>query len=127
MIRPSVKAVELASGQTVIIDTALAHSKNVLIAAIGSAGNLSSRILSDSHLSAFTTQQGEKPGASAEEIASLLNENGFPIENGLVLVRTGSQQTLRVVSERAVEATVVGELRLDHILSLLLSSNGETK
>jgi hypothetical protein len=126
LIRPSVKAVELKSGQTVVIDTALVNSKDVLIAVVGRVGHLSNRILSDS-LAAFAVAQDEKSAVKAEDIDDLLGESGFKDASGLVVVRTGSDQSLRQVSNKAVEITVSGELRLDHVLSLLFSSNAETK
>lgn len=126
LIRPSVKAVELQSGQTVIVDTALVNSKDVLIALVGRVGSISNRVLSNS-LAAFATAKDEKSAVTAEEIEKLLFESGLPTKNGVVVVRTGSQQNIRQVSNTAVEVTVARELRLDHILSLLLSSNKETK
>lgn len=126
LIRPSVKALELKSGQTVVIDTALVHSKDVLIAVVGRIGHLSNRILSDA-LAAFAVAQDDHAAAKAEEIENLLRESGFKDGSGLVVVRTGSDQGLKHVSDKAVEITVSGELRLDHVLSLLVSSNAETK
>lgn len=126
LIRPSVKAVELKSGQTVVIDTALVNSKEVLIAVVGRLGHLSNRILSDS-LAAFAVAQDEKSAVKAEEIENLLGDSGFKDASGLVVVRTGSEQSLRQASNKAVEITVSGELRLDHVLSLLFSSNAETR
>lgn len=126
LIRPSVKAVDLPTGQTVVVDTALVKSKDVLIAVIGRLGHLSNRILSDS-LAAFSIAQDEELAAKAEEIEKLLHQSGFNSQGGIVVVRTGSKQGLMQVSDNAVEVTVPGELKLDHILSLLLSSNKETK
>jgi hypothetical protein len=72
LIRPSIKAVETANGQTIVIDTALTGSKNVLIVAIGSVGNFSSKILSESHLAAFATRQSEQSTISTEDIHTIL-------------------------------------------------------
>jgi dihydroxyacetone kinase len=126
LMRPSIKAVETASGQTVVVDTALANSKDVLIAAIGNAGNFSSKILSESHLAAFTIEQYGRQAISAEEIAETLQKSGFPTENGVVVVRVGSKEDLRV-AHFVVELSVDGELKLDHILSLLLATKPEVK
>jgi hypothetical protein len=126
LMRPSIKAVETASGQTLLVDTALANSNDVLVAVIGSAGDLSSKILSESHLAAFTTEQSESPAILAEEITETLRNNGFPTENGVIIVRAGSKQDLRV-AQGVAELSVVGELRLDHILSLLLATKPEVK
>lgn len=126
LIRPSVKAVELQSGQSVVIDTALVNSKKVLIAVVGKLGQLSNRILSDS-LAAFAVAKDEGSAVKAEEIEKLLLESGFSIESGVVVVRTGPEKNLKSVSNKTVEVTVPGELKLDHALSLLFSSNEETK
>jgi dihydroxyacetone kinase len=126
LMRPSIKSVQTASGETVVVDTALAKSKDVLIAAVGSVGNFSSKILSESHLAAFTTEPHGKPNISAEEIQTVLKDNGFPIQNGIVVVRSSSTQDLRV-SRAIVELSVEGELKLDHILSLLSATNPEIK
>jgi hypothetical protein len=125
LIRPSVKAIELPGGQTLVVDTALVNSKDVLIAVVGRIGSLSNRILSDS-LAAFAIASDEST-VTAGEIEKLLHESGFPTENGVVVVRTGSEQNLRQASDKAVEVTVAGELKLDHVLSLLLSLNSGTK
>ena len=126
LMRPSIKAVETASGQTVVVDTALITSKDVLIVAIGSAGNFSSKILSESHLAAFTVEEHGRPAISAEEIAETLKNSGFPTENGVVVVRASSREDLRA-AQGVAELSVVGELKLDHILSLLLASKSEVK
>jgi dihydroxyacetone kinase len=126
LMRPSIKAVETASGQKLLVDTALANSKDVLVAAIGSAGNLSSKILSESHLAAFTTEQYESPAISADEITETLRKSGFPTENGVIIVRAGSKEDLRV-AQGVAELSVIGELTLDHILSLLLATKPGVK
>jgi hypothetical protein len=126
LIRPSVKAVELPSGQTIVVDTSLVSSKDVLIAVVVRVGNFPNQILSHA-LPAFATAQDESAAITTEDIEKVLLENGFRTQNGVVVVRTGSRETTRQVSDTAIEVTVVGELKLDHILSLLLSSNSETK
>jgi hypothetical protein len=126
LMRPSIKAVDIEHGQIVFLDTALARSKNVLIAAIGSVGNFSSKILSESHVVAFTSEPFARGTTSAEDIAKVLKESGFPTENGVVVIRGGSKQDLKA-SSGLVDVSVIGELKFDHILSLLASANPETK
>ena len=127
LIRPSVKTVEAYNGQTlVVIDTALTGSENVLFTAIGTVGRFSSTILSESHLAAFTTEQTSQSIISAEEIQTVLKDNGFPIHNGVVVVRSGSKQNLRT-SHRVVELSLEGELKLNHVLSLLSAIKPEIK
>ena len=126
LMRPSIKTVETSTGQTVVVDTALEYSKNVLLAAIGNVGNFSSKILSESHLSAFTTEQPGKSTLSAVQIQTILKDNGFPIQNGVVIVRSSSKQILKT-SRNIIELSVEGELQLDHILSLLSAMRPELK
>ncbi|KAG4430441.1 hypothetical protein IFR05_014067, partial [Cadophora sp. M221] len=123
LMRPSIKVVETASGQTVVIDTALANSKDLLIAAVASIGNISSKILSESHLAAFTIE-GDGTAVSAKELVKALKDSGFPVENGVVVLRTGTKQEFIRVSG-VLELVVDGELKLDHVLSLLLAAEPE--
>ncbi len=125
LMRPSIKVVDVTDGQTIIIDTALANSKDVLIVAVGSIANFSSKILSESHLAAFTIQQNGK-AISAQDLAKALKDTGFPVDNGVVVVRANGKQNLRS-SAGITELSVDGELKLDHILSLLLAAKPEVK
>jgi hypothetical protein len=126
LMRPSIKVVEAGDGQVVVLDTTLANSNSVLIAAISSTGNFSSKILSESHLSAFTTEQFGTSKISAEAITKVLKDASFPVENGVIVIRAASKQDLRKVPGIA-ELSVTGELKLDHVLSLLLATKTEVK
>jgi hypothetical protein len=126
LMRPSIEAVETASGHSVVVDTALAKSKDVLLAAVGSAGSFSSKILSESHLAAFTTVQYGKQNISADEIRTVLKDSGFPINNGIIVVRSSSTQDLKAPPGIA-DLSVEGELKLDHVLSLLSATKPEIK
>ena len=127
LVRPSIKVVETPSGQAVVVDHALAKTKNPLITAIGSLGNFSSKILSESHLAAFSTEDGKRV-ISAEDIVKALEANDFPVKNGVLVVRASSKQDLRVnETGDMIDLAVVGELELDHVLSLLGASNTETR
>jgi hypothetical protein len=127
LIRPSVKAVEASSGQAfVVIDTAFAASENVLFTAVGTVGRFSSKILNEPHLAAFTTEQSDQSIISAEEIQTILKDNGFPIHNGVVVVRSGSKQNLRTAN-KVVELSLEGESKLNHVLSLLSAIKSEIK
>lgn len=125
LMRPSLRIVETSSNGTLILDTDLTASQNVLLAAVGSAGNFSSRILSDSHLAAFTTQQKEEPNLAAKEIQDILGSNGFPVKNGIVVVKSGSKQTVER-QPKLLELELTRELELDHVLSLLSAAKPET-
>ena len=126
LIRPSIKTVETVNGQSVIVDTALTGSRNVLIVAIGSVGNFSCKILSESHLAAFTTEKSEQSTISVEDIHTILKDSGFPVQNGVLVVRSSTKQNL-TSSRGIVELSVRGELKLDHVLSLLSAVKSEIK
>jgi hypothetical protein len=128
LLRPCVNILELNSGHSAMVDPTLAKTKNVLLAAIGGTGNnLSSKLLSDSHLSLFTAEESGKQTVSIQDISKVLGESAHPVENGLVVVRIGSKQELKVVSRSVAEVTVLGQLEFDHVLSLLSSSSTTTK
>jgi dihydroxyacetone kinase len=126
LMRPSIRVIETPSGQPVVVDTAVANTKNTLIAAIGNAGNFSGKILSESKLAAFSTMPLEKQPVSAEGISKALKDSGFPVENGVVVIRAASKQDLRTFPG-GLEVAVEEALKLDHILSLLAALNAETK
>ena len=124
-MRPSVREVQTPSGNSIIIDTALASSKNVLVAAIGSAGQFSSKVLSESHLAAFSA--GPEVGSiSASDVLKVMEDSGFPIENGVVIVKEASKKNLKVFDNNVV-VEVEEQATLDHVISLLSSVNTETK
>lgn len=125
LMRPSTKVVETTSGQAVVIDTALASSKDVLITAVGNIGNFSSKILSESHLAAFTVEEHGK-AVSTRELAKVLKDSGFSTENGIVVIRAGTSEEFILVS-RVLELVVEGGLKLDHVLSLLQAAKPEVK
>ena len=125
-MRPSIKVMETSSDHPVVVDTALANSKSPLIAAIVNVGCLSGKILSESRLAAFSIESPEKQPVSAEDISKALDDSGFPVENGVVVVRAASTPGLRLFPG-GLEVVVGGELVLDHVLSLLGASNAETK
>jgi hypothetical protein len=128
LMRPSTKIVESSNSQIMVIDTALSNSTDILIAAVASKGNYSNKILSESSLAAFTVEKVETPVISAEEFATILKENGFPVQDGLVVVRSGMKQEVKVKTESQVlEVSVQGEVGLHHVLSLLSATKPEVK
>jgi hypothetical protein len=127
LMRPSIRAIETAAGQVVVVDTSLANSRNVLVAAVGSVGKVSRTILSESHLAAFTTAPVGIPGATVEEIAVVLKDAGFPVEHGVVVVRAASQQQHLSRVGGVAELVVSGELQQDHVVSLLSAAKPDIK
>ncbi|CZT49048.1 uncharacterized protein RSE6_09830 [Rhynchosporium secalis] len=125
LMRPSIKVVGITNGQTVMIDTALAKSKDVLITSVVRVGNFSSKILSESHLAAFVVEQDED-AVSAGDLTKTLSDSGFPIENGVVVIRVGNNQDLKN-SSGVLELMVEGELKVDHALSLLSAAKPDVR
>lgn len=124
-MRPSLRVVEAIGDQVLFIDTAIPTSDHVLVAAIGKAGNFSSKILNESHLAAFVIEQKGKESVSAQELVSILQTNGFSTDS-VVVIRLGREQGMEV-SRELVITTVEGELKMDHVLSLLLATKPEIK
>ncbi|TVY83771.1 Dihydroxyacetone kinase [Lachnellula suecica] len=120
LMRPTIKAVEITNGQIVMLDTALAESKNVLIAAIGSVGNISSKILSESNVAVFTTEPLSGKTTRAEDLIEVLKHHNFPIGNGVIVVQGTATQGLGIS-----EGLVSVQLKFDHTLSLLAAVNSE--
>lgn len=127
LIRPSLSEVKLASGHSALLDSNLARSKNVLIAAIGITRHFPGTILSEPQLSLFAAGEIGQKSISAENIAKSLRENQHPVDHGLVIVRRSPKQDLNVISKGVVEVLVRGELEFDHVLSLLFSLKTEIK
>jgi hypothetical protein len=130
-MRPSVKVVETPNGHPIIIDTALTNSNNVLIAAIGRKGNLSSIILNESHLAPFSIepfalQQAKFDPVLASDVVKVLKENGFPTGNGVVIIRAARIHELRAF-DGGLEVDFDNKTKLDHALSLLRAVNAETR
>lgn len=145
VIRPSVKVVKSQHGQEVVIDTALATSQDVLITVIGNTYNFPSKILSESNVAAFTIEEtgiqnrppeevtgvmssyGFDTGQEAVEMFRVLSSNGFDTSRGVVVVAATSTGRLQVQSPGLLVVNIVGEVTVDHVLSLLSSSNSETR
>jgi hypothetical protein len=127
LMRPSLTT---ASQQkhNILIDDNLVKYPYVQIAAIGTIGNFSSKVLSENRIAAIATDTFGHQKYSAGDIVEALKSRNFGLQTGLVVVRAGSRQDLKVHEGLGVvEIEVVGELKLDHVLSLLLSSNEATK
>lgn len=122
LIRPSVKAVRSAKGQEILIDEALAKSKYVHIAAVGSLGNFSSKLLDDRNVTAIVTEQAGAKSLTAQEIRHAMHSAGAGKEQGVVIVRAGKKRRVELHGSDIVEVESGGELELDHILHLLANA-----
>ncbi len=127
LIRPSVTRTRAAKGQAVIVDRSLDGSQNVQIAAVGSTGNFSSKVLLERNIAAFTTEQHGTGQIGAKDIAEALRANDVGCPCGLVIVKASNKRYLEVVGNGLVEVDVDGELELDHVLSLLSVADIKTR
>lgn len=129
LMRPSL-SVSTQRSESILIDSSLRTSPYVQIAAIGSIGYFSSKILTSNCIAAISTDKFGSQNSSAADVLEALKAEEFECRNGLVVVRAGSRQDLKVdegLGVAVVEIEVVSELKVDHILSLLLSCNEETR
>ncbi|GAB7339725.1 hypothetical protein MBLNU457_6291t1 [Dothideomycetes sp. NU457] len=123
LIRPTVKAVQTAKGQAILIDTAHADGKHVCVVAVGVLGNLSSKLLSDRHVSAVVTSQRGAGVLTSKDIAHTVENAGFRNVPGFVVVRSGKQRQVELEGSSIVDVEVDGDLELDHVLHLLGSAS----
>ncbi|KAL2356558.1 dhal domain-containing protein [Cryomyces antarcticus] len=113
-------------GQVVLLDEALSKNKYACIAAVGTPGNFSSKLLSDKHIAAIVT---EKTGAgilTAQDIAYAINSSGHPIES-LIVVRCANRRHSQVHDMHVVEVELNGELEFNHVLTLLGTAEWSTR
>lgn len=119
LIRPTVKPVQTAKGQHILVDSNQAKSKFVHIAAVGSLGNFSSKLLDDRNVTAVVTQQSGAGILTAQDIQYTINQAGAGDQQSTVVVRCGKKRRVEVHGSDIIEVEADGELELDHILHLL--------
>lgn len=127
LIRTSINAVETTTGQTVLVDQSLANDKYVRVAVVGRAGNFSSKLLSDTHITAIVTEAGSNPTLSSKEIAKAINEAGHQQHAGIVVLRSGKQRSMNKNGEDLLEVVVKGDLEVDHLIHLLGAATDSTR
>ncbi|EMF13778.1 Dak phosphatase [Sphaerulina musiva SO2202] len=128
LIRPSLKTVRTPEGQDLVVNTARAAGNHVDIIAIGTGGNLSSKVLDSKHVTAIIITQ--HMGASAIRAADLprvLESAGIQCPRGVVVVRAGKQRRLDVHQSDVLEFQTNGELEQDHVLQLLRTATETTR
>lgn len=119
LIRPTVKQVQTAKGQHILVDQALAKGKYVNIAVVGSLGNFSSKLLDEKNVTAIVTEKTGAGVLTIQDITHALHTVGAAEERGLVVVRVGKSRNVQVRGSDVVEVEAVGELETDHLLHLL--------
>lgn len=119
LIRPSVRQVQTAKGQHILVDQALAKSKYVNIVAVGNLGNFSSKLLDEKHVTAIVTEQTGAGVLTPQDLQHALHSVGAAKEQGVVVVRSGKKRRVDVHGSDIVEVEAEGELESDHVIHLL--------
>lgn len=119
LIRPAVKTIRAAKGQTILVDSALAERRLVHIVAVGSFGNFSSKLLDDRNVTAIVTDQKGIEFVTARDIQHAMQFEKAAGDHGLVIVRAGRKRNVELHDHDIVEIETQGELELDHVLHLL--------
>lgn len=127
LIRPSVKAVKTPGGQTVLIDQTLANDKFVRIVVVGKAGNFSSKLLSDKHITAVVTDSASGSEPSSKDLVHAVNEAGHRQHAGIVILRSGKQKKLTTLDDELVEVELKDDLEVDHLIHLLGAATEPTR
>ena len=125
LIRPSIKAIKTPAGQTVLLDQTLANDKFVRVVVVGKAGNFSSKLLSDTHITAVVTGSDAVP--SSKELAKAIDEAGLQQQAGVVVLRSGKQKRLTKVEDELVELELEDDLEIDHLIHLLGAATETTR
>lgn len=121
------KSVETSQGASIIVDSALAKSKNVAIVAVANAGNFSSKVLDERNVTAIVNQESGKKVISVEEIQNALTSAGISNDQGTVIVRSGKQRRVQSHGSNALEVVANGDLEADHVLHLLGHAKDECR
>ncbi|KAK4629319.1 Dihydroxyacetone kinase 1 [Fulvia fulva] len=128
LIRPTVKSIQTAKGQNILVDMAKAKGKRYLhIVAAGSVGNFSSKLLDDKHVTAIITEKSGAGILTAQDLPHALTTAGIDVGHGLVMVRAGKERKINMHSPDVIEVEMAGELEQDHVLHLLGTATGGTR
>ena len=127
LVRPTVKVVQTPKGQTILVDEAFAKSKYIRIAAVGSSGNFSSKLLDERNVTAIVTERAGGGLLTAQDVQHAIYTSGIQQDQGVVVVRCGNQSRVQVHGSDIVEVETEGELQQDHSLHLLGNSTESCK
>jgi len=119
LIRPSIKAIKTTAGHSVLVDQTLANDKFVRVVVVGKAGNFSSKLLSDKHITAVVTDSNNGNAPSSKELAKAIDEAGHQQQAGVVILKSGKQKKLTKVENQLVEVELESNLEVDHLIHLL--------
>lgn len=127
LIRPSVKEIGTTSGQTVLVDQTLANDRYVRVVVVGKAGNFSSKLLSDKHITAVAVYSDGESLISSKELAGAIDEAGHQQQAGIVILRSGKQKKLTKVADELVEVELKNDLEVDHLIHVLGAATESTR
>lgn len=127
LIRTSIKAVKTTGGHTVLVDQTLANDKFVRVVVVGRAGNFSSKLLSDKHITAVVTDSASSSEPSSKELVQAIDEAGHRQQAGIVILRSGKQKKLTRSEDDLVEVELKSELEIDHLIHLLGAATESTR
>lgn len=127
LIRPSIKAVKTAGGQTVLVDQTLANDRFVRVVVVGRAGNFSSKLLSDKHITAVVNDSANGSEPSSKELAQAIDEAGHCQQAGIVILRSGKQKRLTTSENDMVEVELKSEFEVDHLIHLMGAATESTR
>ena len=120
LVRPSVKHVQTAKGQQLLVNQSIIDSKFCNTVAVTAPGNFSSKLLDGSKVAAIVTEEPGKEGLTARDIKYALQEFGATEHQALVVVRSGKSRNLKAsVEDNSIDVEVNGDLEYDHLLFLL--------
>jgi hypothetical protein len=127
LIRPSIKEIKTTSGQTVLVDQTLANDEYVRVVVVGKAGNFSSKLLSDKHITAVAIHGDSESVILSEELAGAIAEAGHQQQAGIVVLRSGKQKKLTKVADELVEVELKNDLEVDHLIHVLGAATETTR
>jgi hypothetical protein len=127
LIRPSIKAVKTTTGQTVLVDQTLANDRYVRVVVVGKAGNFSSKLLSDKHITAVSVISDGGSVPSSKELAKAIDAAGHQQQAGIVILRSGKQKKLTRVEDELVELELENDVQVDHLIHLLGAATETTR
>ncbi|KAK0289156.1 hypothetical protein LTR54_011708 [Friedmanniomyces endolithicus] len=122
LIRPSLKVVRTPKDHALLVDVALAKSTFVHIAAVGTTGAFSSKLLDDRNVTAIVTGQTGAGLPTPLDIRDAMRSAGAVKDQAVVVARAGRKRRVEMHGKDLVEVEAGGELELDHILRLLANA-----
>ncbi|KAK5138189.1 hypothetical protein LTR08_004884 [Meristemomyces frigidus] len=121
LIRPTVQIVRTPQGQAVLVDQALVKTRSVHVAAVGTLGNFSSKLLDDRNVTAVATEQPGTGKFTAQDIQAAIQTAGAT-KPSVVVVWASKGRNVEVHGQDLVVVESQSELEQDHILHLLGSA-----